>query len=183
VLRGRVVAPLLVSALMAALSGPVVGAGGERLAEPVAAPSGSTVPAAAVATTRWSLRTSLGDRSFRSSLSRGRLDLGMAFEAPLRTARPGDFALDPVLAYAPALPAVSVGLRGVSAGTSPAAGSLIERATGAGASAESRLGLEWKPAPSRVFLNQGLGIRLDGDDRLTMRLRKGSLGIYLKTQF
>jgi hypothetical protein len=41
---------------------------------------------------------------------------------------------------------------------------------------------EWKPAPSRVFLDRGLGIRLDSDDRLTMRRRKGSLGICLKMQ-
>ena len=32
-------------------------------------------------------------------------------------------------------------------------------------------------------LLQGLGFRLGGDDKLTMRLRKGSLGIYMKRNF
>jgi hypothetical protein len=47
----------------------------------------------------------------------------------------------------------------------------------------SRVGIEYKPAQSQVFLNHGLGFRLGGDDKLTMRLRKGSLGLYLKRNF
>ena len=47
----------------------------------------------------------------------------------------------------------------------------------------SRVGIEYKPAQSRVTLNQGLGLRLNGDDKVTMRLRKGSLSLYYKRNF
>ena len=47
----------------------------------------------------------------------------------------------------------------------------------------SRVGIEYKPPQSQFFLNRGLGFRLSGDDRVTMRLRKGSVGIYLKRNF
>jgi hypothetical protein len=47
-----------------------------------------------------------------------------------------------------------------------------------------RIGIEWKPAESQLmFVRDGLGMRLGGDDRLTMRLRKGTLSIYMKRQF
>ena len=79
---------------------------------------------------------------------------------------------------------MSVGLRNTMSGAAPA-DALLDRVTGGsvGEKRESRVGLEWKPAPSRLFLNRGLGIRLDGDDRLTMRLRKGSLGLFVQTPF
>jgi hypothetical protein len=81
------------------------------------------------------------------------------------------------------LPALSFGLRSVSAPLP--ASSLVDRTLGSGADAPvvSRVGIEYKPAQSQVFLNHGLGFRLGGDDKLTMRLRKGSLGLYLKRNF
>ena len=62
---------------------------------------------------------------------------------------------------------------------------LVDRTLGSGSAvpAVSRVGIEYKPAQSQVFLNQGLGFRLNGDDKLTMRLRKGSLGLYFKRNF
>ena len=133
---------------------------------------------------RWSTTLSLSDGAYRSSLSRGRLDFALRFDAPVRSGRPGDGAIEPVAVYVPPLPTLSVGLRNTMAGATPA-GALLDRVTGASNAEqrESRVGLEWKPAPSRVFLNRGLGIRLDGDDRLTMRLRKGSLGLFMQTPF
>ena len=83
------------------------------------------------------------------------------------------------------LPSVSLGLRTVTPSPT-AASSLLERAigTGAGPATSSSVGIEWKPVPSQLmFLRQGLGIRLGGDDRLTMQLRKGTLGIYMKRDF
>jgi hypothetical protein len=38
-------------------------------------------------------------------------------------------------------------------------------------------------APRPVDVNRGLAFRLGGDDRLTMRLRKGSLGLYYRRNF
>ena len=133
----------------------------------------------------WSARSSMSEGSFRSALSRGKLDLGVAFDAPVRSLRPGDTPIDPVVAYGPPAPTLTIGLRSTPAGTVASAGSLLERATGAtfGQRPERKFGLEWKTARSRVFLNRGLGIRLDGDDRLTMRLKKGSLGLFVHTVF
>ena len=62
---------------------------------------------------------------------------------------------------------------------------LLDRTLGSSAAlpSVSRVAIEYKPAQSQVFLNHGLGFRLSGDDRLTMRLRKGSLGLYFKRNF
>jgi hypothetical protein len=141
-----------------------------------------TAPSAEVP--RWSTSSSLSQAGYRSSFLRGKLDFGMRLDAPVRFGRPGESAIDPVAAYVAPLPTLSVGLRDSSAGETPA-GSLLERAIGpaAGEHRESKVGLEWKPAPSRLFLSRGLGIHLDGEDRLTMRLRKGSLGIFMQTRF
>ncbi len=130
-------------------------------------------------------RAFLSDGSYRSAFVRGRLDLGVKLDAPLRALHPGEAPIDPVIAYVPPVPTLSVGLRSTPAGAVATAGSLFERATGAtlGQSPERKVGLEWKPAQSRIFLNRGLGIRLDGDDRFTMRLKRGSLGLFMKTAF
>ena len=74
-----------------------------------------------------------------------------------------------------------------TSGSAPSASTLLERATGGGGAAASygsKIGLEWKPAQSQVnFLREGLGIRLDGNDRMSVRLRKGVLGIYMHRKF
>ena len=49
--------------------------------------------------------------------------------------------------------------------------------------AVSKVGIEWKPAQSQVFFNGGVGVRLTGDDSVVMRLRKGTLGLYVKRSF
>ena len=81
------------------------------------------------------------------------------------------------------LPALSFGLRSVSA-AAPAS-NLVDRTLGSDTAVPSvsRVGIEYKPAQSPVFLNHGVGFRLGGDDKLTMRLRKGSLGLYFKRNF
>ena len=90
-------------------------------------------------------------------------------------------AVGPVV---PAVPSLSVGVRSVAPGPAPA--SLIERSglVDAGqASPSRRVGLEWKPAQSRVFIRGGLGVRLAGDDRVTMKLRAGQVGLYMRRTF
>ena len=80
------------------------------------------------------------------------------------------------------VPSLSLGLRSVTSGPAPA--SLIERAGDARTvSSTRRVGLEWKPVQSRVFFRGGLGVRLSGDDRVTMRLRAGTFGLYMKSSF
>ena len=123
------------------------------------------------------------DAGYRLSLARGGLDVGLDFQRRLAAVRARDARFDSAAPPGAMLPALSFGLRSVSA---PApASNLVDRTLGSGAAvpAVSRVGIEYKPAQSQVFLNQGLGFRLGGDDKLTMRLRKGSLSLYFKRNF
>jgi len=133
---------------------------------------------------RWTASVDSSPSRYRWSLSRGALDLGMRFDVRPELGRPSDPRFDGAAPLLPTLPALSLGLRSVAGRTDPAAGSLLERAVGgASETVVRKVGIEWKPAPSRLFLHQGLGIRLDGDDRVTMRLKKGLLGLYMQSNF
>lgn len=165
--------------LLAAV-GPAAAGEGQIAAASIDA-KGAEVSAAA---TQWSASGAPADGGYRMSLSRGALDFGMYFEPRVAAARSLDARFDSAAPAGAMLPALSFGLRSVSASRVPAS-SLVERALGSGTGVpyESKVGIEWKPAQSQVFLNHGVGVRLSGDDRVTMRLRKGSLGIYLKRNF
>ena len=138
-------------------------------------------PAAAA---RWTPSGAATGGGYRWSLTRGAIDLGVRFDARPAAAHPADARFDSAAPPGSTLPALSLGVQSVSADPG-ATSSLADRALGTAAAVPyvSKLGLEWKPASSRVFVNQGLGLRLAGDDRLTMRLRKGLLGIYMKRDF
>jgi hypothetical protein len=133
---------------------------------------------------RWTASGAAESGGYRWSLSRGALDIGVHFEARAAAARPVDARFDSAATAGSTLPGLSLGLRNVSAGPAPAS-SLVERALGSEAAVPyvSKVGIEWKPPQSQVFLNQGLAFRLGGDDRVTMRMRKGSLGIFMKRNF
>ena len=137
----------------------------------------------AAATPRWHAGGALEVDGYRMSVSRGAVDVGMRFEPRAVTLRPTETHPEP----APlTLPALSLELRGISA--SPAtASNLAERTMGAATpaleSTVSKVGIEWKPAQSQVFFNGGVGVRLTGDDSVVMRLRKGTLGLYVKRSF
>lgn len=129
---------------------------------------------------RWATSAEVDSGSYRVSLSRGNFDMGMGFDAPAgistRTAR----SVDPAGPIPATLPSLSVGLR---RDTGPAPSSLIERARAEGAAPSStqRVGLEWKPAQSSLFVRGG--VRLTGDDRVTMRVKSGRVGVYMKSTF
>jgi hypothetical protein len=129
--------------------------------------------------------TDVSIANYRWSLERGPFDVALRLDARPLAIRPLEAHVDSVVSLGATVPSFSVGLRSNSTRADGAASSLLERALGAGEGAahERKVGIEWKAAPSRVFLHQGLGIRLDGDDRLTMRLRKGSLGLYMQSNF
>lgn len=132
---------------------------------------------------RWSSSAELSGGSYRWTLSRGPFDMGMSFDAPGRTGRAFDFRSAPAGPVVSVLPSFSLGLRRASP---PApAGTLLERSSPSRTETYvSKLAVEWKPAESQVnFLREGLGIRLDGSDRMTVRLRKGVLGIYMHHKF
>ena len=168
-----------------------IGAGGSAfgsdsvaIALPNALTSGGETTEGAAAP-RWTASVDSSPSRYRWSLSRGALDFGMRFDVRPELGRPSDPRFDGAVPLVPTLPALSLGLRSVAGRADPAAGSLLERTVGSAAADTivRKVGIEWKPAPSRLFLNQGLGIRLDGDDRVTMRLKKGSLGIYMQSDF
>jgi len=131
---------------------------------------------------RWSTSAEVDSNSYRLSLSRGKLDLGVGFDAAPGPATTTARSVDPVRPIVPTLPSLSIGLRSATAGPPP--NSLIERAgDGVTASSTRRVGLEWKPVQSNVFVRGGLGLRLVGDDQLTMKLRAGQIGLYMKGSF
>jgi hypothetical protein len=82
------------------------------------------------------------------------------------------------------LPSLQLGLH-QSEGRAPTAGSLLARAMGQGAgNLGSKVGIQWKPAESNVsFIREGLAFRLDGNERITMKLRRGMLGLYMQHPF
>jgi hypothetical protein len=132
---------------------------------------------------RWSAIGEPSDAGYRLSLARGGLDVGLDFQRRLAVVRTADARFDSAAPPGAMLPALSFGLRSVS--VQAPASNLVDRTHGADTAVPtvSRVGIEYKPAQSPVFLNNGLGFRLGGDDKLTMRLRKGSLGLYLKRNF
>ena len=108
---------------------------------------------------RWSTSAEVDCNSYRLSLSRRQLDLGMGFDAAPRRGTRAARSVDPAGPIVPSLPSLSIGLRSATAGAPP--NSLIERASGGATPASStrRVGLEWKPVQSRVFVRGGLGVR------------------------
>jgi hypothetical protein len=138
----------------------------------------------AAAPARWSASGAPTEDGYRLSVSRGPLDLGLHFESRPVSSHPIDGRYDSAAPPGVTLPALSIGLRSVSGGPAPAT-SLAARALGTASPVPyvSKVGIEWKPAQSPVFFNQGLGVRLGGDDRLVMRMRRGSLGFYMHRNF
>ncbi len=76
---------------------------------------------------RWSTSAEVDSNSYRLSLSRGKLDLGVGFDAPPGPATKTARSVDPVGPIVPTLPSLSIGLRSATAGAPP--NSLIERAS------------------------------------------------------
>jgi hypothetical protein len=139
---------------------------------------------------RWTASYDVSRSDYRLSLGRGALDLGVRLEPRGGVVRLPESRLDASAPGTPGaplvadLPALSIGLRSTTLKSDAPASNLVDRTFGSGGESYVRkVGIEWKPAQSRLFLNQGLGIRLDGDDRVMVRMRKGSLGLYLRSNF
>ena len=162
-----------------AMSGPAMAGEPASVVPAVEATGADSVPAAG----HWAAGGEASDAGYRLSFARGGVDVGLDFQRRLAAARAGDARADSAVPPGAMLPALSFGLRSVSA-PMPAS-HLVDRTLGSGSAvpAVSRVGIEYKPAQSQVFLNHGLGFRLGDDDKLTMRLRKGSLSLYFKRNF
>ena len=132
---------------------------------------------------RWTSSAELSGGQYRWSASRRGFDVGVAVAAPPQDGHRFDVRSENALPAAN-LPSFTLGLRRDA--QVPSASTLVDRATGTArdASYVSKIGLEWKPAQSQVkFMREGLGFRLDGQDRMTVRLRKGVLGVYMQRKF
>ena len=131
---------------------------------------------------RWSTSAEVDSNSYRVSLSRGKLDLGLGFDAPVgrrhadRAQRRSGRADRSHRAFAQHRPAQRHRRR---AAEQP--DRARQRRRHDAPSSTRRVGLEWKPAQSSVFVRGG--VRLTGDDRVTMRLRSGRVGVYMKSTF
>ena len=183
----RVIAPSLLCLLAAAGPAPAEDAV-VATADPVEARADAELAPALAApapAVRWAASVAGDDvGGYRLSVSRGSLDMGMRFEPRVAAARPVDARYDSAAPAGVMLPSLSFGLRSVAAAPA-SAGSLVERVLGSAAAEteEKKIGIEWKPAQSRVFFNRGVGFRLSGEDRVVMRLRGGSIGVYMQRKF
>ncbi|HUP08030.1 MAG TPA: hypothetical protein VMU47_12800 [Caldimonas sp.] len=136
----------------------------------------------APAASHWRTRRELDGDAYRFSLARGGLDLGLSFDLATRASGPHDVRTELEGPMVSPLPSVSVGL--LSSRDVPASSLLSRVGAGHEGGSESRVGIQWKPAESQVkFLREGLGMRLDSNESITMRLRKGLFGVYLQHRF
>jgi len=178
----RVIATLLLGTIAAGPSfaddAAAASAGAASAADPDPAAAQTAAPAP-----RWRAVGTVEADGYRMSLSRGAVDVGMRFEPRTVPLRPTETRPEPASLT---LPALSLELRSISAAPAPA-GNLAARAVGTAGDVEratvSKVGIEWKPAQSQVFFSGGVGVRLSGDDSVVMRMRKGTLGVYMKRSF
>ena len=129
--------------------------------------------------------------SYRVWMSRGRADIGLGVGALGRVADapPAADASAAPRGFAGTAPVVSVAMRyrmsehsAVFADAS-LAHSLIG-AEGVGNYANAKVGVEWKGAESRLGFERGrLGLQLDSGYRMSFRIRKSGLGVYLRGKF
>jgi hypothetical protein len=102
------------------------------------------------------------------------LDLGVDL------ARPVDAGARPLLG---SIEAFRIGWRYRTRGE-PAWGAARPELRALADAPETRIGIQWKPAPSQIDLLRGdIGLKLEGAEHLSIRLRKGSFGIYLNRKF
>ncbi len=144
------------------------------------------------------LRTSPGFRGeaaeigYRWWISRGRADLGFGLGTIAYAIRP----VGSTAGLVPEAPANVVGsgtvlTLGMRYRTSDRSSVFADAASwrgGSGFDASDRVagkvGIEFKSAQSRFNIAYGgLGVKLAGDARMTLRMRRGGLGIYMRTKF
>jgi hypothetical protein len=142
--------------------------------------------------------TRLTDVSRRFWISRGRTDLGIGVGAMALTAHPlgaqpsaaPNTTLDNSTILLASAPSLSVGMRFRASRES----TVFADASGArgfgpnnnGDAYLGKVGVEWKPTSFVQRWNiayGGIGWRLSADSRMTLRIRGGGLGLYMRSQF
>jgi len=139
----------------------------------------------------------LSDVSVRYWLSRGRTDVGFGIGTLTLTATP--LGMPPSAAPGPTLdnstillasaPTLTVGMRYRASPQSTlfadAAGTRGLGLNG-GDAYLGKVGVEWKPASFSSRWNiayGGIGWKLSSDSRMTLRIRSGGVGLYMRSQF
>jgi hypothetical protein len=139
----------------------------------------------------------LSDISYRFWISRGRADLGVGVGALALTAQPLGAApsaapnttLDNSTILLASAPSLTVGMRFRA---SPESTLFADASSTRGFGPDNgdaylgKVGIEWKPASLASRWNiayGGIGWRLSADSRMTLRIRGGGLGLYMRSQF
>lgn len=163
---------------------PEVNAERIRLVSPGAAPlapDGTPVNHLAAVNVRWwLLRGPAG-----VGLGVGTLDLR---PSSAEAQGPSSAMAQPIAIPVHLAPTVSVGMQlrmtGQSALYADASGAMGLPPDGTLGYVRTKVGLEWKPAKARFGLDEGrVGVQFDSGYRLSFRLRRGGLGVYLRGQF
>lgn len=147
-------------------------------------------PRLTIETTRWPAAAPDGrphadatDLALRWWLRRGAAQVGFGIGAVGRPALQGEPGA-PAIAWSAST--LSLGLRWrLGARSMLYADASDARAAAPGGDLyATRLGVEWARAPSRFGFEKGaFGLRLDSGYRMSLRLRHGGLGIYLRSRF
>jgi len=136
-------------------------------------------------------RTELSEFSSRWWFSTGRTDVGFGVGSVVLMAMPVSAGVSPdatnIGMSIAASPALSVGIRRKTSAVSTVyADATRTRSMGVNGidSYSGKVGVEWKTAESRWSVAySGLGMRLGSESRMTLSLRKGGLGIYMRSKF
>lgn len=136
-------------------------------------------------------RTETTEVGYRWWLSRGRADLGLGLGTLTQGARPtgslGGVANDGSASVLAAATVMTVGMRYRSSDRA----TLYADASGVRGhgfdgreAVVGKVGIEFKAAQSRFDIAYGgLGLKLDGDTRMTVRVKRGGLGIFMRSKF
>lgn len=137
----------------------------------------------------------LSEISYRYWLSRGRTDLGFGIGTLALTARPLGTApsaaptVDNSTILLASAPSLTVGMRyRASPHSTVFADATGTRGLGSnsGDAYLGKVGVEWKPASLSSRWNiayGGIGWKLSTDSRMTLRIRSGGVGLYVRSQF
>ncbi len=145
-------------------------------------------PAAPLASLDGRASSDLAGVSYRFWMSHGRADVGVGVGTLGYLLPASDGRIDSPRSLVGAVPTVSVGVRyRMSNEHSVFADASGARGLGAdpsGAYYNTKVGMEWKPAKSRMGFEQGaFGLHFDSGYKLSLKARHGGLGLYLRGQF
>jgi hypothetical protein len=147
-----------------------------------------TAPALPPGASDTRLSTELAGVNYRWWLTNGRTDLGVGVGTLGYLVTPPDGRIDGPRTLTGSVPTVTLGLRyHVSPQSHFFADASGVRGLGNDPSltqVNTKVGVEWKPAKSRLGLEQGaLGFHFDSGYKLSLKARHGGLGLYLRNTF